>query len=247
MCRRSDLNKAIDEDSLPLLFPFDNSPWPPSFTSDLQTSSNTAISLMQSHTAPTCIPSNLQPGLAGVWTAMAGFCNILSTAAEFKGEKVTEETFLQNIVSIMYRLAHQRFERGSVDEAFRLGLIAFSSPIFLCWNKVELADPRFNSAYRDTLETLELSNTNVSPKERLWLVMVAALSMADEPGGVAWFRSRLRSSIESCDVFTWAGVREVLNSVLWIGLMFDSQAKELCDLALSGAKVEYRGNGSIPL
>ena len=78
--------------------------------------------------------------MAAVWAAMSEFYDLSNAAAEEGGAKMAEEAFLHSMGSIMYRLLYQRFETGSLNEAFRLGLLAFSSPIFLHWNKVELPD-----------------------------------------------------------------------------------------------------------
>lgn len=163
----------------------------------------------------------LDPELASVWAAMSGFCGLINSAAESGGVKMAEEAFLHSMGSIMYRLLLQRFEIGSLNEAFRLGLLAFSSPIFLHWNRVELPDLQFTSAYRKALCELKVMEANVKPCELLWLLMVGALSMSHEPDGFAWIKSRLQVNMELYGALTWEDMRETLDSFLWIGILYD--------------------------
>lgn len=169
----------------------------------------------------------LDPELANVWIAMLEFCTLINTAAETGGVKMSEQAFLHSMGSIMYRLLHQRFELGSLDEACRLGLLAFSSPVFLHWNRVELPDQKFTSTYRESLSKLDPMKTKIAPKESLWLLMIGALSMSYELDGFAWIEPRLQKDIEACGLLTWASVRESLNSFLWIGLVYDKPGEDI--------------------
>jgi hypothetical protein len=63
---------------------------------------------------------------------MERFCWLMNLAAENK-QRLPPEALLQIMASIMYRLLDMKFEIGSPDEAIRLGLLAFSSNIFLQW------------------------------------------------------------------------------------------------------------------
>jgi hypothetical protein len=178
-------------------------------------------------------PHTLDPGLAAVWAAMSEFCALVNAAAKNGGAKMAEEAFLHSMGSIMYRLLHQRFETGSRDEAFRWGLLAFSSPIFLHWNRVELPDPQFNAAYREALAGLDTTEANVTPEEHVWLLMAGALSMSHEPDSIAWLKTRLRRNMQLCDVSTWDDMRKVLSSFLWIGLIYDEPGQDIFASILS--------------
>ena len=39
-------------------------------------------------------------------------------------------------------------------------------------------------------------------------------------------------NIELCDVFTWDGMRDLLSSFLWIGLVYDKPGKHVFDSIL---------------
>ncbi|KAK6383444.1 hypothetical protein LTS17_002736 [Exophiala oligosperma] len=171
--------------------------------------------------------SKLNAQLAAAWVTMSHFCAQVNAAAEDDGPKVTEETFLQNMMAIMYPLLHQHYQIGSLEEAVRLGLLAFSSPLFLHWNRVELPDRRFTSAYREALATMTLVGADIAPRERLWLFMVGALSMSHESESMKWLLPRLRMDIEQCGVSSWSDMQQVLRSFLWVGFVYDVPGKEL--------------------
>lgn len=215
-----------------MLFTSDNIPWPLILASDFTTVLDEKVSSERLRSKMNSLTNRLDPELAAIWAATSQVCAQVNAAAEKGGAKMTEEAFLHSMGSIMYRLLHQRFETGSLDEAFRMGLVAFSSPIFLHWNRVELPDRQFTSAYREALDRLNLTESNVAPRERLWLLMVGAMSMSHEPDGLAWLRPWLRMNIELCNVFTWDDMRDVLSSFLWIGLVYDKPGKVIFDSIL---------------
>lgn len=197
---------------------------------------------MSSNISPDCgsdvedLVSKLNPELAAIWIAIFKFCSQANAAMENGGAKITEETFLHSMGFTVYRLLHQRFDLGSFDEAIRLGLLAFSSPMYLHWNRIELPDPRFNSALRDALTALMLqASGRVTPQERIWLYTVAALSMFHEPDNILWLKPLLRINISLCDIRTWPRMRELLYSFPWVGKLYDQQGKFVYDLtALQG-------------
>ena len=223
---------AIDTGAQPMLFAPDELPWPMLQFSTLKASSNpvSPSSWPQDELKrfPTLPPSEL----TAICVAMSDFCGLVNVATAEEGAKITEEVFLQNMGSIMYRLLFQDFEIGSIGEAFRLALLAFSSPIFLHWNRVELSDYRFTSRYREAILALNPGESRVAPQEHLWLLMVAALSMSHEPDGLYWLRPRIRETIELCKVSTWDAVRDLLNSFMWVGLIYDVPGKEIFDLTM---------------
>ena len=224
---------AIDRGLKPVLFAYDDIPWPLMPASNFMTMPAEELSSKQLQGKVTSLPNNLKVELAAVWVSMSEFCALVNAAAELGGAKMTEEAFLDSMGSIMYRLLHQRFETGSVDEAFRLGSLAFSSPVFLHWNRVELPDRQFTSAYREALASLNLTQPSIAPREHLWLLMVGALSMSHEPDGIAWLSPTLRMNIELCDVSTWDGMRDLLGSFLWIGLVYDKPGKDVFEMIMS--------------
>jgi hypothetical protein len=182
--------------------------------------------------APSTFLNKLDPELAATWTAMSHFCSLLNEAAEDQEKKITEEVFLHSMGSIMYRLLHQRFQKGSYDETVRLGLLAFASPIFLHWNREEFPSHQFTCSYRDALAMFYSTGPDIERHEQVWLLMVGALCMAHEqqPDGIAWLGPWLRMSTELNGVSSWDDMRNLLGSFLWAGVVYDKAGKEVFDL-----------------
>ncbi|CAI6341392.1 unnamed protein product [Periconia digitata] len=218
---RCDLYTANDSMSTPILLTLKNIPWPlRSYDIPMQQMSLTAL----------C--QRFDPELAAIWVAMAGFSAQVNAASHDAGPRISEEHFLESMTSIMYRLLLRRYPIGSIDEAFRLGLIAFSSPVFLHWNRVELPDEKFIAAYRHAIMSLRLKSTNIEPHELVWLLMVAAVSKAHELKSLEWLIPWLKIILETCYVQTWYDLKSMLHRVMWIDLVYDSVAQDMFDTVM---------------
>jgi hypothetical protein len=68
--------------------------------------------------------------LTRAWIVISDFCSVINFAVESE-QRISTETLLDTMSSVMYRLLDMSFEANSSDEAIRLGLLAFSSGIFL--------------------------------------------------------------------------------------------------------------------
>lgn len=213
----------MDSISKPMLFARDEVPWP------------LALNKMSGHYKTNYLPMlandlNTEPSLCSefntLWIAASDFCLSINEAYEEAGDKITKETFVHAMGSIMYRLLHTQYQQGSLEETCRLGLLAFLSPIFLQWTKYELADPRFTSSYRNSLELLHRDNA-IQPPILLWLLVVGALSMSHEPENYAWIRPLLCSHIKLCNIVSWEDMKELLRLSLWVDNLYDEPCESL--------------------
>jgi hypothetical protein len=169
---------------------------------------------------------NTDEELATVWRAMKRFCSLINRAVKTK-RKLPEETLLETMASVMYRLLHMSFASGSFDAAIRLGLLAFSSHVFLQWPDVRMQNLHLSTIYRECLVNLDVLEES-SSRSLLWLLMIGAISVFTEPDD-AWLKPWLRSNIELCKVESWSELRGIMNSFIWIGLVFDKPGKDIFD------------------
>ena len=218
---------AMDQGSMPVLFDRHNIPRPLLHANTLITVSD------ETKTGGASVCNRLIPELVAIWVAMTEFCTAINAAAQRGGLKITEETFLHQMGSIVYRLLHLRYAVGTLDEAFRIALLSFSSPIFLHWNRLELPDNRFNDNFRQCLVTLNIDDAVGAREDIIWLLMVAGLSMSHEPENLAWLRPLLRANLISHDISTWGSLKDVLSSYMWVGISYDRVGKELFECAMS--------------
>lgn len=172
-------------------------------------------------------PDNIDNRLARSWEAMKNFCSQINSAAQTK-RKFPEELLLNTMASVMYRLFHMKFELGSVNEALRLGVLAFSSHVFLQWKDDKRAYLHFPAAYRDCLVSLRSWET-IPSRLLLWLLMIGAISVFTKDE--AWLKPWLRGNIDLCGIQSWNEMRDSLDSFLWIGYLHDKPGKNIFDSA----------------
>lgn len=129
---------------------------------------------------------------------------------------------LDTMASVMYRLLHTSYEAGSLDEAIRLSLLAFSSSIFLQWRDFKLPYTHLPVAYKDCL--LNATFLDASPQLWLWLLMIGTVSVFEE-GDYPWLMPWVQLNADACEVEAWSDMLGVLHGFLWIGLVHDGPAE----------------------
>jgi hypothetical protein len=159
--------------------------------------------------------------LTQAWRVMSEFCAVINFAVD-SGQCISTETFLETMASVMYRLLDMRFEIGSIDEAIRLGLLAFSCSVFLQWKHLGRPDAQFTSAFKGCLA--RLTSSHISSQLLLWLLMVGAVSVfgATDDG---WLESLLLVNMGLCEIDSWSKMQDLLRSFMWIGLVHDEPGK----------------------
>jgi hypothetical protein len=162
--------------------------------------------------------------LATAWWVMRKFCLLVNLATQTR-RPMYPKIIYETMVTVMYRLLHMSFAAGSVDEAIRLGLLAFCHHVFLQWQDVKLPRYRFLTTYRHCIVRLKLV-VGVSSQLMLWLLMTGANSlfqMSEEP----WLKDELRNYVERCEVKAWKGMEGILRSFMWIELLDEQPWKQI--------------------
>lgn len=240
---RCDVGMALHYGSKPLFFvnPSWEPYWPyPEFTSYSQTS---APSLEYCK-----FTGNLDPELARAWEVTKKFSVLVNHAASTR-QKLPKEFLLDTMASVMYPILHLpsgHFELGSLDEAIRLGLLAYCSSVFLQWAGVRLPYMHFPAMYRNCLVNLRLpelnedsNSDNSSSPLLLWLLMVGAVSVFGDCDN-AWLKPWLRVNIELCGGSnSWDVIQRVLSSFIWIGLVHDVPGKAVFHSASSSGQYHH--------
>lgn len=133
--------------------------------------------------------------LARAWDTTKTFCMLVNYAADSK-RKIPQETLLNTMASVMYRLLNLSFDAGSLDEMVRLGLLAFCSKVFLQWSRVRSPPRHLSRSFRDCLLSL---TEPVSPQVTLWLLLTGYISVFSDEDE-AWLQPWLRAVLEMCGV-----------------------------------------------
>ncbi|KAI1771129.1 hypothetical protein F4818DRAFT_213531 [Hypoxylon cercidicola] len=163
--------------------------------------------------------------LSNAWNTMSSFCLVANFAVESR-QYISINTYLETMASVMYRLFDMHFEPGSSSEAIRLGLLAFSSSVFLHWGSLGLSYTHLTSEFRGCL--IRLSPSFPSSQLLLWLLMVGAVSIFDTADD-AWLKPLWIASMRCSGIDSWDRMQDLLNSFMWIGLVHDKAGKRVFD------------------
>lgn len=124
---------------------------------------------------------------------------------------------LNTMASVMYRLLDLEFSCGSLDEAVRLGLLAFCSHVFLQWSGIKLSHQHLSRAYQDCLLSLR---DPISPHMSLWLLFTGHMTLFSEDDG-PWLKPWLRAILNLCGATSWDETRVIVKAFLWIDFAQD--------------------------
>lgn len=177
------------------------------------------------------VASSISSDLQQAWTAMEKFCLSINCAARHN-RRLPKEILLTNMGSVMYRIVRMKCEPSSVDEAIRLGLLAFSSHIFLRVQDVPIPHTYFPNLYRDCL--LGLPSGAIPPLSLVWLLMVGGISLftaADDH----WFLPWLRSCLDTLEANHWDELRDRMKRFLWIEVLHDKPGRAIFDTVCPGS------------
>ncbi|KAJ5587588.1 uncharacterized protein N7459_003353 [Penicillium hispanicum] len=173
---------------------------------------------------------DLNDDLAQAWTAMKKFCSAINSAAQ-RNRQLTKETLLNAIGSVMYRLVDMKhLDPTSIDEAVRLGLLAFSSHVFLQCKDVQLPHTYFPRRYRHCL--LNLRVQDIPPQILAWLLVIGAISVLS-PADDSWLMPWLRVNCDMCGAQGWEELRGRLKGLLWIDILHDRPGQAIFKTAMS--------------
>ncbi|KAK4495904.1 hypothetical protein PRZ48_013172 [Zasmidium cellare] len=164
--------------------------------------------------------------LLQLWLTMHNFTNLINNATS-TCHKLPEELMLGTMTSVMYRLLTLKFEELSLNEAMRLGLLAFCSQAFLPWTSVKLPFDVFPDAYSAFLEAVTDARS-IPSGMIMWLLTIGVIALYP-PAGCRSERmlSLLRNIIVDSGVTSWGDMRKTLKEYLWLDLIFDDAAEDL--------------------
>ncbi|KAI0478164.1 hypothetical protein F4859DRAFT_504033 [Xylaria cf. heliscus] len=168
--------------------------------------------------------------LVAAWNAMSDFCTVINLAADSE-RRIDVGTFLRSMTSIMYNLLDMHFESSSWDETIRLGLLSFSCSVFLPWTRLGMTYPYINSMLRSRFKGITRKIPSMPPKLLVWLLMAGAITASGESNS-AWIHGLLLEATGSCGVKYWRHMRDILNSLMWIGIVHDELGKRTFDTAI---------------
>ena len=142
---------------------------------------------------------------------------------------VTTETgrhHQETMVAILYRLVNLDLGADSVNDAMRLGLLAFASAIFAQWRGFRPRYPYIAHSLLRALHVLEEGEHRVPREIMLWLYVVGSLSGFDEREREE-VRPALLRMLGELHLQSWEDTKAVLRKAVWIDAMYDPIAEQV--------------------
>ncbi|KAF5677628.1 hypothetical protein FHETE_1679 [Fusarium heterosporum] len=167
----------------------------------------------------------LDPRLSNVWKDLDEFAT-LSNLASQTGRKLQPNTFSEIMVSILYRLLALSYPESPLANALRLGVMTFSATIFFRWREMKQRQIYLDDSFKGAL--LELKKSPVQPPSALllWLLVLWKTTGGNGPSDNV-FSGWTCEVIRGLGIESWAGMRDVLKTVLWIDCLFDTPSRHI--------------------
>ena len=157
----------------------------------------------------------------------------LSNLAYETTRKLSPETYNETMISILYRLTHLSFESDPLQEAFRSGLLAVSSAIFMQRQFMKQPYDHLLNLYSTTLSRLrKATDIDLPVPVVLWLIMLSHVVAHKEPARGDWSTVWLDEAISRAGIDSWSQAREILKSVVWIDFIHDQLGKKVFESAM---------------
>ncbi len=179
----------------------------------------------------TDISETIDDELCNAWKTMQGFCALINLATQ-TGRLLCEDTALETMTSVMYRLLNLQFDPTSVDEAIRFGLLAFCHLIFSQPKDLDLCPPHFHNSYKYFVSRLK-TMYGLPSSMMLWLLFIGGIS-----GSISiddtWVHDTWRRHIEVCQIKSWDEMRGILRSFMWISILHDKPGEAIFKSVVTG-------------
>ncbi|CAH0028079.1 unnamed protein product [Clonostachys rhizophaga] len=152
--------------------------------------------------------------LRTVWDDLVEFCSMSNSASQ-RNQKLPRNTFSEILLSLVYRLLNLSFDLDSAEETIRLGMLAYTSMMFLQWHNHIVEFYHLRCMLGATLRNLDNEKSGLSLPVQSWLFF--AWHMLQPPECEyrqldIWFERLLYAG----GLSTWSAVRQLLRSTAWI-------------------------------
>lgn len=153
--------------------------------------------------------------LGNCWKDLHVF-SCMSNLAYQTTRKMSPDTYNEMVISIIYRLVHLSFENDVLHETIRLGLLVFSSTLFMVRLYERQPYTRLCNLFRKALEEM-LTSINIALPEPVlfWLIWLYHV-VAVEDSVNDWRRFWLEKAIAINEVDSWQRGVTILKSIMWV-------------------------------
>ncbi|KAG4275134.1 hypothetical protein FPRO04_08796 [Fusarium proliferatum] len=137
-------------------------------------------------------------------------------------KKLKPEAFQEIMLSIQYRLLQLDFSQdpAPIQEALRIGLLAYESTIFLQIQGTKLKSDSFSRQFRDAIQATPVQG-EATANIKLWLLVVGSIIVFDSSED--WLVQSINSLTGRQ---SWEEVRERVKEVMWIDVIHDVSGRK---------------------
>lgn len=158
--------------------------------------------------------------LRNVFLDLRDFSNMVNSIILTR-KKIKPEWFQEMMLSIQYRLLHLEYSLTThpLEEAVRLGLLAFETTVFLQIPGSKMISKVFAEQLRAAVQMV-FATQPLLLDLKLWILLIGSIMVFDikEP----WL---VESITELTQGQSWETVRQRLKSIMWIDKVHDAPAK----------------------
>ncbi|RTE73916.1 hypothetical protein BHE90_011668 [Fusarium euwallaceae] len=182
-------------------------------------------------TEATVFIKTLDKRLANVWKDLQEFA-MLGNIAHQTSRKLQPNTFSEIMVSILYRLLALSFPESPIEDALRVGMIAFTAAMFFRWRSMNQRQQYLDDTFRETLSKLKEASAQPPLIVLFWLLMVWTMTVSQHPEH-DMFSKWMDNVLKDLGLSSWPDAQKTLKAVLWIGCLFDAPGQQAFDSILS--------------
>lgn len=155
--------------------------------------------------------------------------------------KLSPDTYNETMISILYRLAHLSLEKGTLQEAVRIALLAYTSTLFMIRPLMQKPYEHLFTLLNTSLLRVyqSASSTRLPPPLLLWLIMVFHMINRELQHAGEWSHTWLQNAIAATQLSTWPEIQHMLKSVMWVDFVHDEAGKEVFETAVDTGKPSH--------
>lgn len=173
----------------------------------------------------------LDSRIENIWHDAQELCAIINLA-HLTQRKLQGSLFQESMVSLQYRLLQlhqtpQIIPPNSLHEAVRLGILAFTTSVFLKTIDNSMRYLDLATSLKVALNALDVQQTPQDWELRLWILVVTAILIFNSGKRSKWLREKLHTATTEFQVSSWLELKVIMKKFLWIDTIHDTQGKNI--------------------
>lgn len=167
--------------------------------------------------------SVLDVKLCYIWADLQEFSRSANLAFQ-TGQKMDCILFTEILISVQYRLMFLDIAPESTDKAIYVGMLAFSTNIFLRMKDLAIPLHNVSAHLRDSIIGPVLMG-DATLEFKLWLLFVARICVVTENES-PWLQPEMKKTLEALNLASWKAAKERLKRYLWIDVVHDNDGRK---------------------